>query len=273
MMGDDILTALRIGQRRALGGRALLLGDRLDLRSLETTRVLARSPLTIPAGERGVVVLFRYGAAVLFDLTPLEEVEFVRQIEPLIRDPFGEPELEQAAVAVDPDREEGIDESGKIVVHEATIPRLQLLGDILGKSVVLARYEKAVAAQFDQIEPLAKALQEKGSGVATGKNLLQQIGAALLIEQKTVGRVEVTEKPELLWERPELERFYARLEDEYELHERQLALDRKLALISRTAQTLLDLLHTQRSLRVEWYITLLIIFEVLLTLYEMFVRG
>lgn len=57
----------------------------------------------------------------------------------------------------------------------------------------------------------------------------------LLPALPTVGRVEVDEKPETLWERPDLERFYVRLEDEYELKERHLALERKLELISRTA--------------------------------------
>lgn len=86
-----------------------------------------------------------------------------------------------------------------------------------------------------------------------------------------VGRVEVAEKPDLLWDHPQLERVYARLLDEYELSERHRALGRKLELISRTAETVLELLQNRRSLRVEWYIVILIVVEILLTLYEMFV--
>jgi uncharacterized Rmd1/YagE family protein len=33
-----------------------------------------------------------------------------------------------------------------------------------------------------------------------------------------------------------------------------------------------DLLSTRHSLRVEWYIVILIVFEILLTLYEMFIK-
>ncbi|MBB5347403.1 putative Rmd1/YagE family protein [Desulfoprunum benzoelyticum] len=39
--------------------------------------------------------------------------------------------------------------------------------------------------------------------------------------------------------------------------------------MSRTAETLFGLLQNKRSLRVEWYILLLIVIEILLTLYEM----
>jgi len=88
-----------------------------------------------------------------------------------------------------------------------------------------------------------------------------------------VWRAEVGEKPEVLWENPELERLYPRLAEEYELRERHLALERKLDLIARTAQTLLDLLQHQRSLRVEWYIVVLILVEILLTVYAMFLHA
>lgn len=83
-----------------------------------------------------------------------------------------------------------------------------------------------------------------------------------------VGRVEVTEKPELLWDHPEHEQLYLRLEDEYELTERHAALDRKLSLISRTAETVLSILQDKRTLRVEWYITILIVIEIFITLGE-----
>jgi uncharacterized Rmd1/YagE family protein len=88
-----------------------------------------------------------------------------------------------------------------------------------------------------------------------------------------VGRVAVGEKPELLWDQPALEGLYLRLEDEFELRERQEALERKLGVISRTAETLLELIQSRHALRVEWYIVALIVAEVLLTLYEMFFRG
>jgi uncharacterized Rmd1/YagE family protein len=90
------------------------------------------------------------------------------------------------------------------------------------------------------------------------------------MQHKMVGRVETGEKPELLWEHPELERLYARLAEEYELRDRDRALDRKLELISRTAETLLGLVQSRSSMRVEWYIVALIIAELLLSVYPLF---
>jgi len=91
----------------------------------------------------------------------------------------------------------------------------------------------------------------------------------LLMQQKMVGRVETGEKPELLWDHPELERLYVRLAEEYELRDRDRALDRKLDVISRTVETLLGLVQARSSLRVEWYIVLLIVAELALSIYPL----
>ncbi len=48
--------------------------------------------------------------------------------------------------------------------------------------------------------------------------------------------------------------------------------ERSLDLISRTAHTVLELVSSKHSLRVEWYILVLILFEILLTLHRLFFR-
>ena len=251
---------------------ARLLGERLDTRALERESALATTPLTLRAGRQGYVVLFRYGAVVLFDLSDVEEAEFLATLAPLTSVPLASPETETADLMVDPSAGERIDLAGTILVTALTPERLQVVADVLAKSVVLGYYESKLAAVFERVGPLAAALQGGGRSGSRAKELLREIGDVLLTEHKMVGHVEVLEKPDVLWEHPELERFHARLRVEYELRERERALNRKLELISRTVATLLDLIQNQRSLRVEWYIVLLIVVEIVLTLYGMFYR-
>ncbi len=246
-------------------------GERIDLKSLEHTERLALAPLTIRAGTCGCAVLFRYGAVVLFGLDPLEEVSFFSHLAPLVHNPLPKPETEDATIRIRPGQREGVEDDA-IVLHQASVERTQLIADVLAKSVVLAHSETSVSEVFVRIEPLAARLKQKGKGFRKSEELLNYIGGALLIQHRTVGRVEVVEKPELLWSHPELERLYFRLNKEYELLDRQRALQNKLDLISHTATTLLDLLNTRRSLRVEWYIVILIVVEIFLTLYELFIR-
>ena len=87
-----------------------------------------------------------------------------------------------------------------------------------------------------------------------------------------IGRVAAGDKPDLLWDRPDLERLYGRLAAEYELIERSEAVDRKLELVGDTTRTALDLVQDQRSTRLEWYIIGLIAIEILISVYELFLR-
>ena len=253
--------------------RALFVGERIDVRAFERAERIAEAPLLVRAGGHGCAALFRYGAVVLFELQPLEEVSFLAQLAPLISGAIAMPEGEDAELLIAADGDERKDPSGAITLTDTSVERMQLVAEVLAKSVVLGYYERQVAQVFDAIEPLAVGLRQAGRVGSQARELLRQIGDVLMVEHKMVGRVEVAEKPDLLWDHPALERVYARLVDEYELSERHRALEHKLELISRTAETVLDLLQHRRSLRVEWYIVILIVIEILLTLYEMFIAG
>jgi uncharacterized Rmd1/YagE family protein len=89
-----------------------------------------------------------------------------------------------------------------------------------------------------------------------------EIGGVLRAQLRTVGRVGVTEQPELTWEAPELERLHAVLSEQYGLVERDLLLSRKLELVGRTGEIALDLLHNRRSHRLELYIVWLIVYDI-----------
>jgi uncharacterized Rmd1/YagE family protein len=186
--------------------------------------------------------------------------------------PYAKRETEEARLRVDPAGEDRV-EGGEILVQEATIEALQVVADVLGKSVVLGFYETSLAAIFDAVEPFAQGLRGAGRASPSDRDLLRYIGDTLLTQHQMVGRVAVGEKPDVLWEMPGLTRLFSRLEDEYELQERKLAVDRKLDLISRTVETFADLLHNKRALRVEWYIVVLIVIEIILTLYQLVFLG
>ncbi|HEX2679489.1 MAG TPA: RMD1 family protein [Polyangiales bacterium] len=248
--------------------RALLLGARAAPGTSEDFRRIAERPLVLAAPDRGCAVIFRYGAVVLFGMSARDEQRLIELLN--VKEPLAKPEVELVELRIDNDFAAGPDiEDGVIFVPDERVTRLQVIAEALAKSVVLAQYESAIADTFDRIEPLAQNLSEHGRTGHRAHELLEHIGGALLSEQRMVGRVEVREKPEMLWEDAELERFYPRLEREYELRERAAGLERKLDLISRTARTALDLLQQRRNLRVEWYIVTLIVIEILLTIYGM----
>jgi uncharacterized Rmd1/YagE family protein len=252
--------------------RSRLVGERLSLKTLEAAAPLTSNPLLVRAGQDGCAVLFRYGVVVFFNLSSLEEAAFLEGLKSFISEPSQHQVLEQIEIAFETDTKERI-ERNLLWLNDFSVERLQVVADIFAKTVILEYYENQIADLFERIRPFADAIQNRGVRRPKDRELLRQIGGTLLIQHKMVGIVEVGEKPDPLWERPDLERLYVRLEDEYELRERFLALERKLALVSRTAETALELMQQESSQRVEWYIVALIVVEILLSLYQLWINA
>jgi len=245
--------------------RALTVADRIDVRGIDP-RLSTHLPVTVAVGPVGCAMLFRSGAVVFFGVDTLAQERFLHDLSPRLFGRYETPEIETAMIRIG---EADAVEPDAIILKTSTVERLQVVAEILAKSVVLARNEASIGAAFGAIEPLAIEMQ-KGPRRLPWKqrDLVRQIGHAMIVEHQLVDRAEVLEKPELLWDRADLDRLYARLEDEYEIRERHAVLESKLTLVSTAARTMLELTQTRRSLMVEWYIVLLIVFEILLTLYD-----
>jgi uncharacterized Rmd1/YagE family protein len=255
-----------------LTAHALQIGDRINTAGFEG-QVLSSAPLAVRVGSNGLAVVFRYGVVVLIGLSAAEETEFLEKLQARTYGRITPPEEEWAKIQVAKEAEEPIPVGGPILVREFSLERLLLVADALAKSVVLGHDEREVANVFDTIEPFAWELANFGKTSRNRTDLLKLLGNALLVQHRVSGRVAVGEKPDVLWDRPDLERLYARLEDEYELSERAETLNRKLAVIADTATTLADIIDTTRSLRLEIIVVILIAFEIIITFYEIYARN
>jgi uncharacterized Rmd1/YagE family protein len=241
--------------RLRLAARMHLLGERLDTGGLERSDVISKTPLAFRIGD-GYAVLFRYGVVVLIGLTPIAEDEVLRGLRPRVQGAFASVDTETAVIEIAPDGEDHVPPGGPIAIRELD----------------LARDEREVSRVFETIEPFAAELARSGRSPSNRRSMLRTIGQALLVRHRLSGRVEVEEKPDVLWDNPQLERLYARLADEYELKERAAALTRKLRVIDETTHALTDLIDTQRSIRLEITIVALILVEVMVAFYDIFWR-
>jgi required for meiotic nuclear division protein 1 len=257
--------------KASISARASIVGERLSLKSLESFKPLATNPLIVHAGVNGCAVLLRYGVIVTFNLSIEEENKLIKTLKSYIRESIKDTTSEVLEIAFRPNVKERL-ESEILWLQECSAERLQIVAEALGKSVVLDYYEQEISHLFESIKPFTTAIQGKNLRPPKEKELLSYIGGTLLIQQKMLGIVEVGEMPDPTWDRPELGRLYLRLEDEYELRERLAALEQKLALISKTVETALGILQRNGSHRVEWYIVILIVVEIVLSIYDLWVR-
>jgi len=252
-----------------LTARALVVGERIDTVGLERRDATSTSPLSFPV-DRGLVVVFRYGVVVMIGLDPITEDDILRGILPRVQGALAEREEETIQLAARDDQDEGVGPDGVVRIGALAPDKLLVVADALAKSAALAQDERQVAQVFDTVEPWARRLADTGRSPGGRRAMIRLVGSALLVQHRLAERVAVREKPDILWDRPDLERLYARLEDEYELVERTDTLARKLELIGETVAVMTDLIDTQRSLRLEAIIVGLILAEIALTLSEKF---
>ncbi|MDQ8730222.1 RMD1 family protein [Bradyrhizobium sp. LHD-71] len=253
--------------------RAFYVGERIDTTGFRSEDVISSSPLALKLKGGRIAVLFRYGVVVLVGFDGSGEHAFLQALAPRIQNPKPTFEEETIGVELRDDPTDTVRPGGPICLNSLSHDRILLIADALAKSTLLAHIEHVVGAVFDVIDPHARSLAETGRAPRKRTEMLKIIGNALLVHQQVSGRVAISEKPDALWDRPDLERLYERLADEFELVERVEALERKLTVITVTANALTDLIDTRRSLRLEWAIVLLIVFEVIMTIYQLAFGG
>ncbi len=258
-----------------LTARALIVGERIDNAGLERPDMISLLPLAFRVGERGMVALFRFGVAVMVGLTPLEEEDTLHKLQSRVHGERARGDDETAVLEIAPDSDEQKSSGGPIQIKNLSPARFLVIADALAKTVALARDERDVNKVFDVIEPFAAKLALRGHPPFRRREMLKLIGQALLAQHRVSGRVAVEEKPDVLWDHPELERLYARLADEYELGERADVLKRKLDVIGDTAQALTDIIDADRATRLEAAIVILIVLELIAAIVQIWLatRG
>ncbi|WP_084250224.1 RMD1 family protein [Sphingomonas mali] len=242
--------------------RALFLGTRIDTRNLP--RFV--EPEALKLTGIGAAFVFRYGVLVLFGASAELEQTLIAELMDHVIEPAPSPELETAWIEIRADGEENVSADGRIRLREATPERLLLTATVLARSVVLARDETRITETFDRIEPLVNDLRTQGRARMPIKRVMQHIGDVLATRHRVVGRAQIGEKPDLLWDHPELDRLYTRLEAEFELGDRARSIERKLEVIGDAADVLLNLVLDKRSYRLEIAVVLLIAFEIVVSL-------
>jgi uncharacterized Rmd1/YagE family protein len=242
--------------------RALLLGTRIDTRNLP--RFV--EPESLHLSGTGAAFVFRYGVLVLFGASAEVERQLVAELMEHVIEPASSPELETAWIEIGADSDENVSADGHIRLREATPERLLLTATVLARSVVLARDESRIDEEFDRIEPLVNDLRTHGRARLPIRRVMQHIGGVLATQHRVVGRARIGEKPDLLWDHPELDRLYGHLEVEFELGDRARAIERKLEVIGDAADVLLNLVLDKRTFRLEVAVVVLIAFEIVVSL-------
>jgi uncharacterized Rmd1/YagE family protein len=253
-----------------LVAHALLLAERLDPRGLDRRGPQLPGVLVLGGVAGRFAFAFRWGTLVTIG-APLEDAralgaQLCRHLADAVPAPAHETAMIRIGPAADGTGEEGVDEASMVRLHDGSLPRLALVADALAKSAALAHKEAMLARTLAQLEPPLERLR-RGRLALPARVLVPLIGEAIAARARAAARVDTPDKPDLLWEHPQLAPLYAALAAEWELDERTEALGRKLEMVREMSEKLLALAEPRRSRMLELAVAALIATAVATTLY------
>ena len=130
-----------------------------------------------------------------------------------------------------------------------------------------------VSKALANVSPVVQDLRQQGAQRRSEKETLKTIGFTLNIRETVLTKVSLFDAPPETWSSERLARLHSQLYEYFDIRGRWGALQAKLEFLADLNEILTDLLHTARSHRLEWIVIWLIVVEVILGLYEFFVRG
>lgn len=215
-------------------------------------------------GSDGWIVLYSFGVLVFVNTSKKYEVNVLGKVQDLAYDKFLINDSYE--IEVKPEETQKVEHS-KVTIRELNLDYLRVISLILAESVAMEAYEEATE------KILAKSL-EYSNKLSLGKyptkdsELLKFIGFSLTTRQEILSNLYISSLPDEAWDKPELEHLFLQLKDMFDIEPRYRTLNMSLNAIQESIEIIVDLLQNKKSLNLELWIVLLIVFEVLLSIVE-----
>lgn len=245
----------------------VLLGRSIDTRALRERDFVAKGPLTFKGEGQEVWMVFRYGVVVFFNVSSERREEVIKNLLTLVREPFADRRVLEEVVCIEEGSPDSV-KSGRLYLKSEGIKRLQVVSIAFARSAVLDFYEQGITKRLELLMPIADQLKAGVVKFGAYRQLMRLFGEGLHNQYAMAGHVEVVDSPDLVWNSKELQGLFQLLETDYELKERADNLERKMQLITQTAESVYHLGGLNRTIRVEWYIVILIVVEIVIMIFE-----
>ncbi len=223
-----------------------------------------RDLVHIGAGH-GDVFYFSHGCVVLWNIPKEQESEFLMLVKDYELQPIEEIENDKFEYCYG--------DALKIEEDVITLPNKSVLTKLaishgLAQSAKLSTFESAIQKIFHDTKQIPQNLSKKGSISLSRREIRRKMGE-LFLERNSINlHVNVLDVPEFFWDAPEYEPLYMTVANWLDIENRVEVLNQRLAVVHELFEMLGTELNHQHSCRLEWAIILLIVIEVLLTLFR-----
>jgi uncharacterized Rmd1/YagE family protein len=230
-----------------------------------------RNFLLFRQGEERLILVFSYGVVVLFGFDPKNAKRIAKQLTRYGVEPVEKPRIEEYEVAVDPGRKPSV-EFDFVILDRLDPDYLYVIAEVLAQSVAIEYVEERAAEIVAKFEKVYEGLEQEGKLRADEIGIRKAIGAGRNLVQYVISHLSLLDKPDVTWDDKDVEALFAGMRRTFELEDRFRALEFRLNFIQDTSVMVLDLMQTRKSYLIEVVIVALFVFDIVLVLYELFLK-
>ena len=149
---------------------------------------------------------------------------------------------------------------------------LEVISLNIAQSVILDYYETVVESFLPRSTSFYEEIQQTWEIQLRSKEILKIGASALSLKHEIVANLFLLDKPEVTWDDSALEKLYDNLYTLFDLRDRFKSLEYKLNMINDDIVFLNELLNYRKGHMMEIIVILLIAFEIVITLFDHFVK-
>ncbi|OGG51790.1 hypothetical protein A3D72_04480 [Candidatus Uhrbacteria bacterium RIFCSPHIGHO2_02_FULL_57_19] len=223
-------------------------------------------------GETQYALLYSFGVIVYLGATPEQEAEFKKTVHSAFNEPERKIWSDEYEVEVDSALPQDAVEFERVRVRELTPDRVDIICRIMAQSVAITQFDIQVDGIIKRFGSVYEGLGRSGRLRVSPRDLLRTIGTNDEILRSIIAELALLNVPQITWTDPSIERLWADLRGNFEMQDRFERLQFKLDYLRSSTEQLFDILQTRRSMRLELFLGLLFIIEVVVVIIE-FLRG
>lgn len=223
--------------------------------------------------EEKAVYIYHFGALVFINLEYHETqdfIKYIKNIDPNLRNNTPYPYVDEYKLEVDATYEYSL--YNDLMTSNEYFPYyLNVLALVLAKSTSLRKIETDIDALLDSIEDIINYL-DNGKINMTDKQIAKASAKVLRFKYNTISYLMLLDKPRDAWDNEDIENFYIQIASLFEINDRYQKLRHKTDILQDITDVISSLTHEKRGTKLEIMVIVLILFELILSLIEFFLK-
>jgi uncharacterized Rmd1/YagE family protein len=220
-----------------------------------------------------LIYVFYFGSMVFINFQHheiMDVVKYIKRIEPEINESCSFAYEDDYKIEVIAEEAPAIN-NDYMIVNNGSDYQLEIVATILAKSVSLEKSETQIDSLLDRIENVVNNLNRGELGVSD-EELAKMAASILRFRLNAISYLMLLDNPDITWTNEEASALYDELSVLFELKDRYEKLRHKTETLLDITEAFSNLVHAKRGTRLEWAIIILIVIEIILSVYEMFFR-